>query len=227
MATRPILAVALCLVVLEMSQAAEPEPLEFKGLKMGSSEQELKKLYPDVSCINVKDTRISDRDCVISKTTIAAVEARALFSYYSNSLASILIIFNLPKGNNSYQPARNFAPVLEALVGKYGPPTEIKTEETIMIMSVMHTDQVTYWVLPSGTITAERYSGGKIWSSVSYVSTMGVEEEKRRDAEIDKSAAERIAETAKHAAELDKAAAERASQNRPQRPVSSISTQRS
>ncbi len=212
--TRPLLAVVLCLAALEMSQAAEPEPLEFKGSKMGSSEQELKELYPSsffqpeineelyrslgerykalylsshssrevprVFCESPEDTQ-GDRVCRISEATIAAVAASTYFTYYSNSLASILITFE--------QPEANFAPVLEALVEKYGPPTKIEPDEVVTGMGVKYTNQTATWFLPSGSITAQKYNGEISESIVYFLSTMGLEESKRRNAEHAKDAA--------------------------------------
>ncbi len=103
--TRPLLAVAMCLAVLEMSQAAEPT--EFKGIKLGSSLQEFRAKFPQAKCI-------PSGICGIRDSSIANVPARAGFTFESGRLVMIVLNFN----------KSSFDTVAKALKTKYGSPTQ-------------------------------------------------------------------------------------------------------
>ncbi len=192
---------ALCLVALgyasvaaepakgqpqpKVAKTQHPAPLEFKGVKMGSSEKELKELYTDsytavIWCMSTKDadTIEADRVCFIEEATIAAVEAKVFLFYYSDSLHQIRLTFG----------PGDYSQVLQALEKKYG--AAIKWESpAITGMGVKYTNKTASWSSPSGFIVATKYAGKISESTVVFSSMAGLQESSRREAEQAKAAA--------------------------------------
>lgn len=137
--TSSLLAIALCLVALEMSQAAEPEPLEFKGVKLGSSEAELRAKFPQAKCRPYSNNNGST--CGVNNSSIANVPARAGFTFESGKL--ILIVLNFNKSS--------FDTVAKALKTKYGPSTQAGVDSGADVIG---------WARGSGSIEIFKFRDG-------------------------------------------------------------------
>lgn len=154
------------------SLGAEPEPLEFKGVKLGMTEQELQKIV-EVECSNAKPT--ADRLCIKHLDSIAKVPATISYSLFSDKVLHIYI----RTGN----PQKNFSYIKDALVAKYGPPTKFFASELTNRMGAKFLDETLLWKRSYGNIEARKYAGSIENSMVTFASPLFEEAAARRRGE--------------------------------------------
>jgi hypothetical protein len=138
------------LLALALPVSAAPEKLGFKGVDLGSN-LSLIASNPKYEC-HVVSTPIADKVCNLrakEKETIAGAPVDSLFYFYDqNSLSGIVV--NLPESH--------FQTVVTALSGKYG-AAQLKTDVVESLKGVAFENRTYRWMLPDGSLQAERYAG--------------------------------------------------------------------
>lgn len=145
-------AIALALWVSAVHAA---EPFDFKGVPLGSTEQELLEKHPEFSCKDDPDQLLGDRQCYYIGT-YAGVEASTMIWFYSNSLGQIYITFK----------SDLFDEVNSALVTKYGKPTTVVKEKVRNAMGANFLNEINTWKRKSGLLVITKLAGEISQSSV-------------------------------------------------------------
>ena len=190
------LAIALGLL-LGAASVYSGEPLEFKGLRIGSAPEELRRKYPELHCNDPKmkaavekghfrdfwerkqteadlfcATVINDRDPPTALSDIAGHRAR---SFDFNFLGARLM-----RASTSL-PSIAFGDVVRGLTAKYGPPDKTDTEQLQNRMGATFTNVIHYWRRDGATLRLSEYSGSLDTASYSLTSDeYWAEVEKRR-----------------------------------------------
>lgn len=140
------------------------ERIDFKGVALGSSEQELLKQHPEFKCNGAgKRPGGADRICLAIKdsgATYAGVSADINLLYYSDSLEYVLVYFSSDK----------YLDIHEALIAKYGAPTLEEKQQVTNRMGAVFEDVTSQWKR-SGTILQLSKYVGKISTSNVTIST--------------------------------------------------------
>jgi hypothetical protein len=189
--TRPLLVAALAGFASVCFTAAAQEPLKFKGLALGSSEQELLRHYPFVTCSGqparrscyarqdkAEPIRILSVECVAKggDTSLCAqiVEQQKL-SIAGVAVQSIqFTLFDGALGTISMRPRENsFEKIERALVDVYGRPNSVSTSPVTTRAGAALENRTATWQLPGGRVVITRFSVNIDESSVWYMSPAG------------------------------------------------------
>lgn len=184
----------LLLIIRAPALAADTDTLAFKELKMGSSIQDLKSIYPAAECgkdldsENIITCRILDSfggfvgDKLNTQLTIAGISATGSFKYYNEKLEEIILFFK--------NPDSNFETVVIAIKEKYGTPFDVEQEEVTTRIGVKYINQTIGWVFTSGSIVARKYTSNINTSTVYFSSSKAPELRKLEKEKRTKKAAE-------------------------------------
>lgn len=188
---------ALALSLLCGSGAYATDPLEFKGLKIGSTAEELRTNYPELRCNDphqkaatekghFKDfwerkqteadifcaTVTSDRDPRTQLSDIAGHRATSFdFNFFGNRLMQA----------STSLSSLAFDDLVAALSARYGPPGKKDTEELQNRAGAKFTNIIVFWKRDGATLRVSQYAGSLDRSSYSLTSDdYWPEVEKRR-----------------------------------------------
>ena len=192
------LAIVLSLL-LGATSAYSSEPLEFKGLRIGSAPEELRAKYPELRCNDPKvkaavekghfkdfwerkqteadlfcATVISERDPPTSLSDIAGHRAQ---SFDFNFVGARLM-----RASTSLSSIA-FDDVARGLTAKYGAPDKTDTEQLQNRMGATFTNVIHYWTRDGATLRLSKYSGSLDTASYSLTSDEYWAEVERRRAE--------------------------------------------
>lgn len=182
----------LFLVLAAATASAAEEPLAFKGLAMGATEEEVVKKYPKLSCRgeparrscfqvwNEKEHSKLLSSCIrdgespaacrqkvnegLEAETVASVPIRyMLFRFHDNQLGLISLV----------TPAAEFGKVASAYLDRYGKPAKDEAWAFAPKGGKAIQNREFRWLLPAGTIRVTRWSAQVNGSSVMYLSHEG------------------------------------------------------
>lgn len=182
---RPALLAALALVA-HQSLAAEVPPVEFKGIKLGSSLRDLRAM-PDVRCNDVREMAkkeqpgsvagswlsklpYSDTFCV---GLIKAVGARTDFAVVVGVEAKNVGFDTIGERVHRISinlPASAFVTLRDAVMTKYGKPSEVRNERMQNLAGSTFDNAVLTWELSDGIITVEQFRSNIDTTNLSMVS---------------------------------------------------------
>ena len=186
MAHDHIFPATLALLLLCASGAYATDPLEFKGLKIGSTAEELRTKYPELRCNDpiqkattekgfFKDfwerkqtdadlfcaTVISDRDPRTQLSDIAGHRATSFdFNFFGNRLMHA----------STSLSSLAFDDVVAALSARYGPPDKKDTEELQNRAGAKFTNIIVSWRRDGATLRVSKYDGSLDKSSYNLTS---------------------------------------------------------
>lgn len=183
---------AICLWALSAIAHAADEPLAFKGLEMGSTEEQVKSKYPKITCTGEQSrscmllpdkyerARVLD-DCMKRGSGAEQCFAVAAEKTGSETIAGIgveHIFFNFYDGLlgriSIGIPSTGFERASIALLDSLGKATSDATESVQTKAGASYEDRTLQWVSRAGTITARRYSGSISSSNITYLSPAGM-----------------------------------------------------
>lgn len=163
------------------SDAYAVEPLDFKGVPFGVSEQKFLEIHPEFKCSDAQgplEIALSDRTCFLfdtEKGTYAGVSADLSVGFYANRMAMVGVYFD----------SKSFDFVRHALAKKYGKPTAEETETLTTAMGGEFLNEKSRWNHKDGMVIIRKYAGKITRSKVSIYSVAGLAEmEKRKNEAI-------------------------------------------
>ncbi len=172
-----LLPAILVLLLFAASSTYADDSLEFKGLKLGSTAEELKTKYPEFICSDPKqettrprnetlkkfwerkqteadlfcETVIDDRAPPTELSEVAAHRVNTIdFHYIANRLMYAYALID----------SFAFDDLIAALTSKYGPPTRKDTEEVRTRAGARFTNTIFYWKRAGATIRVSNYAVG-------------------------------------------------------------------
>lgn len=178
-------AVAL-LFALAVPRANAADPLEFKGLRIGSTSEELRAKYPELHCNDPKQKAMAEkghfRDWWERKQTEADLfcatvigdrnprtELSDIAGYKAQSFDFNFLGDRLERASASL-PSFAFDDLVAALSAKYGPPDKQEVEELQNRAGAKFANKIYYWRRGAATIRVSKYSGDLDTSSYSLTS---------------------------------------------------------
>jgi hypothetical protein len=182
----------LFLVLAAATVSAAEEPLAFKGLAIGATEEEVVKKYPKLSCrgeparrscsqaSNEKERSKLLSSCIrggespaacrqkvneeLEAETVASVPIRyMLFRFHDNKLGLVSLV----------TPAAEFSKVASAYLDRYGKPAKDEAWAFKPKGGTTIQNREFRWLFPAGTIRVTRWSAQVNDSSVLYLSHEG------------------------------------------------------
>lgn len=147
--------VAILLAAVPLFAQAD-EVFDFKGLKLGSSEKQLKSTLRGVFCQN--DTLI-DRLCETSKVSFAGTTHPVIVTQLMDDR-----IYTI----NITYPAAEFYQVITALIEKYGESQSVTKKPLITGFGVHYENEIYTWKKGASTLIAKKYWSQVDLSSVNY-----------------------------------------------------------
>ena len=173
----PRLPAILVLLLFTASGTYADDSLEFKGLKIGSTAEELKTKYPELVCSDPKqeakrplneklkefwehkqmeadlfcETTINDRNPPTALSAVAGHRIKAIDFHF--------IADRLMYGYASLD-SMAFDDLIADLTLKYGPPTQKGTEAVHTRAGARFTNTIVYWKRAGATIQVSKYAVG-------------------------------------------------------------------
>lgn len=192
--------VILILLSVSASLAADDDtPFSFKGVPLGSTEVQLKAVFPEFNC-KEENTVIADRLCVADSRSpcykeepscvldeakpwnYGGVTAMVIVSFYADVLSHVQILFD----------SQHFASVASVMIAKFGQPDENTKKMVQNNAGATFEDIQLWWNKPSSLLTAKKYAGKITRSKVEmHLNSASTEFEKRRE-EHNKKAAKKL-----------------------------------
>jgi hypothetical protein len=156
------------------------EPIEFRGIPLGSGENVVTEKFPELSCYP-RNSPFADRycyvqsechgykyddykghsDCLANPAKVwnyGGYKSDVYVWFINNALVRVSISFHV----NLYQR------ILGALVTKYGKPDDTKTEEVQNKMGAKFDNEISSWNVSGVTLTINKYGDDLTKSSVLY-----------------------------------------------------------
>lgn len=149
--------------------ARADEPFDFKGIKLGSSEQQIKTAINGIDCY--KPVKVVDRICSTSKESFAGIP---------NVYLTAQLVDDQVNSINVSFPTSEFSAALSALNEKYGTSSDIKKETITTRVGVSYENEIYTWSKGGSTLVAKRYSYRVDRSSVEYMLDDYLEKLKKR-----------------------------------------------
>lgn len=170
-----LLPAILVLLLFTASGACAEDSLEFKGLKIGSTAEELRTKYPEFICSDPKqeaarplnetlkkfwerkqteadlfcETTIDDRARPSALSGVAGHRVEVIdFHFIANRLMYAYALLD----------AFAFDDLIAALTAKYGPPTRKDTEAVKYRAGARFTNTIFYWKRAGATIRVSKYA---------------------------------------------------------------------
>lgn len=165
------LIVALILVISSLGAAAADEPLAFKGLALGSTQEEVLKHYPKADCGIKTICFMTARDIeTMKEMAIGGIPVPSMmFSFYEGKLERISI----------WPRSVHFERLSEALKDRYGVPESDLSSPVRTKAGVEFQNRVLVWRQAGGMVRLERYSSKITDSSLSYSSHESIERQNK------------------------------------------------
>lgn len=202
---RPVLA-ALLLLGATFSHANSP--LEFRGLGIGSTEEEFRSRYPELRCDDPQKKAAAEKgrfkDFWLRKQTEAdlfcgtVISDRAPPARLANMGGQVATNFEFDFVHNrlvhasASLPAPAYDRLVVALSAKYGPPDRKETEEIKRDAAGKIANTILYWTRGNATTRVSRYAAGQDMTSYSLTSDDYRNEVERRRAARAKEIAKRL-----------------------------------
>lgn len=168
--TRLTLCAATALVIASGAALANPTDFEIKGMRIGMSDAEFKKLNPKAACDPArtdKDRDSSSQTCSVRRFTLANKEAlSATFGFFDGKLGSWSATFYDFYGKD----------IQQALADKFGPPRMDASTQGV----IWKFGGTTMHLAPAGSSVLLL-----IQSDISIAHSLKLEEIKRRKAKAD------------------------------------------
>lgn len=190
---------AAAIIALAPAIALAQEPLAFKGLALGSSEEEVLKQYPKSRCSGSPQRRhcmtfLTDllrRNQPMPGSGVLEDEARQTMTvagvpveYFSFTL------YDGKLGSISMAPASSaFDRIAAAFVDRYGKPSLDQESQITTRAGVAYRQREIFWSIDGGRIRLERYGSDITKSWISYTSSEALEAMKADREESRKKAA--------------------------------------
>ena len=178
--------VVLLLMALLSSPAFAWAPVAFQGLQLGASEDELRRMFPLVSChtrikARTESERRDRRLCVLgwdAQSRRLATESGSIREFrHSVSIAGVgvsYVFFSLRDGKvtriSLHPHSSSFDRVSAALLDRYGKPTSEDIEAVRIRSGGIYENRKLRWIFPDGQIVLHRYGGSADHSSLVYLS---------------------------------------------------------
>lgn len=106
-----------CLLLSSWALAANAEPIEIKGVTLGSTtEAEVAQLFPGITCQPL-NTAFGDRQCTASRTTYGGADSLIRYTFIGDRVESALVIFS----------GRDYDAVINAMIERFGRPHAVET----------------------------------------------------------------------------------------------------
>ena len=141
----------------EAAPADTAAGFDIKGLKFGATEAEMLAIFPGAKCSATYDQLLGDRDCIDSKSTLAAVPTSFIFRFAADRLIGITGTF----------PSESFLTVVGALREKYGAPTSGESERIQTPSGAIVENIRAIWSRGPETLLVQRFGSG---GAISYFS---------------------------------------------------------
>ncbi len=148
MIRHPISVTYQVVILLFLPLTLSASEIEFKGVRLGSSEEIVKQQFPSVSC-NDGDGILSDRSCSLEDSTYAGYPADIRFYFYTDKLHAISI-FN--------HASNRFDEIVSTIQQKYGKPSKLEKKKVQNRMGAVYTNIIYTWKIGRNSIEAILYS---------------------------------------------------------------------
>ena len=180
----PRLPAILVLLLFAASGAYADDALEFKGLKIGSTVEELRTKYPELICSDPKqeakrplnqklkkfwERKQAEADLFCEATIDDRHPPTALSMVANRRIKAIDFHFIADRLMYGYASLDSLAfnDLIAALTARYGPPTLKDTEELRTRAGTRYTNTVCYWKRAGATIRVSKYAVGLDMASYS------------------------------------------------------------
>ncbi len=179
-----LLPAVLVLLLFTASSTYADDSLEFKGLKIGSTEKELRTRYPELICSDPKQEatrplneklkkfwqrKQTEADLFCEKAIDDRAPPTALSEVAGHRIRAIDFHFIADRLMYGYASLDSMAfdDLIAALTIKYGPPTGKDTEEIRTRAGAKFTNTIFYWKRAGAAIRVSKYAVGVDMASYS------------------------------------------------------------
>ena len=153
---------ALIVSLVSSFVAAQPAPLEFKGIALGATIDEVRAKYHVDSCSPGEGVFAGTERCrIVGVDSFAGVSWPGVTARFRDGVLGTLSVSI---------PSRDFDAVATALAEKYGRPTSVETPIVQNRMGAQATNAIHRWARKDGGITAQMYAGNINEGTVRFVS---------------------------------------------------------